>query len=302
MLGMAAGAVAAGIAGCLARTTGDGIVSGTTTDGAGARIADIDPPREHVTVTMRTDAEGPRYDPPIVHIEPGGVVEWVLESGVHDVVAYHPDNATVLPSAVDRRMPSEPVPWASRVLDRPGDRYERRFPIEGIYDYACSVGTESRTRGSGPVERPLGGPRGPGCGADPHGPHGGGLRGQHGGPGWHRPRSDWRRPDGGIRDRIREHVPPEWSEEGDPHPNAGTRDQRWPQEGPGNGRREPRTATTDRSTATGHEARGMVGRVIVGRPDLSTATAMAEPSNRLPAGARDRIRRFNELTRGHLTD
>ncbi|WP_336359838.1 cupredoxin domain-containing protein [Haladaptatus sp. ZSTT2] len=48
---------------------------------------------------------------------------------------------------------------------------------------------------------------------------------------------------------------------------------------------------------TPHETFGMVGRVIVGTPDLDAEPAMAPPQDDLPAGAREEFERYNELTR-----
>lgn len=44
---------------------------------------------------------------------------------------------------------------------------------------------------------------------------------------------------------------------------------------------------------TPHESVGMIGRVVVGEPDLHNQPAMEEPSGSLPEGARDMMMEFN---------
>ncbi|WP_338729476.1 plastocyanin/azurin family copper-binding protein [Haladaptatus sp. DJG-WS-42] len=46
-----------------------------------------------------------------------------------------------------------------------------------------------------------------------------------------------------------------------------------------------------------HEVFGMVGRVVVGMPDLDAEPAMEPPQDELPAAAREEFERYNELTR-----
>ncbi|WP_217563438.1 plastocyanin/azurin family copper-binding protein [Halalkaliarchaeum desulfuricum] len=96
-------------------------------------------PDDHVEVTMESDEYGHHFVPHVVHIEPGGTVTWVLDSGVHDTVAYHPMNASILPSATEQRMPDGVDPWASDVYDRTGETFELTFEEEGIYDYTCTI-------------------------------------------------------------------------------------------------------------------------------------------------------------------
>ncbi|RDZ39579.1 halocyanin [Haloferax sp. Atlit-10N] len=72
------------------------------------------------------------FDPEIVHLTTGGKVTWTLDSGVHDVVAYHPIHDTPL------RMPVDAEPWRSPVMHHDGGTFEQTFPVEGVYDYYCT--------------------------------------------------------------------------------------------------------------------------------------------------------------------
>ena len=96
-------------------------------------------PEEHIEVRMESTDDAHHFVPHVVHIEPGGTVSWVLESGVHDTVAYHPENATILPSATDQRIPDGVDPWASDVYNIGGQTFEMTFEEEGIYDYTCTI-------------------------------------------------------------------------------------------------------------------------------------------------------------------
>ena len=236
-LGLTGSAIAAGLAGCV--TGGSGQLTNTENTAAddersihndaddgdhdaddgdhdaddGDHDHDVDHelghPEAHVEVTMESDDDGHHFVPHVVHVEPGGTVTWVLDSGVHDTVAYHPANASVLPSAAEQRIPDDGDPWASDVYDAAGETYELTFEREGIFDYTCTIA---------------------GHGHRPH--HGGGHH--------------------------------------DPHPT--------------------------------HESTGMVGRVIVGEPDLDPdeQPALRPPAAELPETARQELDGFNERTRATL--
>ncbi len=166
-------------------------------------------PETQIDVRMESDGDSNHFVPHVVHIEEGGTVRWVLESGAHDTVSYHQDNAGLLPSATERRMPEEARPWRSELYRTRGKTFERTFEEAGIYDYTCTV-----------VEHG-------------HGPDRG-----HGPPGHHQT----------------------------------------------------------------HEATGMVGRVIVGWPELdpNVQPALQPPADGLPNVARREIEGFNERTRAAL--
>ncbi len=145
--------IAIGLAGCLgdstnppANTEDDGRArEDASQDGSDADDHDHDTdhtlghPEEHIEVTMESDDDAHHFVPHTVHIEPGGTVTWVLDTGVHDTVAYHPENASVLPSATEQRIPDGIDPWASDVYDTAGQTFEVTFEAEGIYDYTCTI-------------------------------------------------------------------------------------------------------------------------------------------------------------------
>ena len=109
-------------------------------------------PEAHIDVHMESDNDTHHFVPHIVHIEEGGTVTWILESGVHDTVAYHPDNAGLLPSSTERRIPDDADPWASDLYRTEGETFERTFEKSGIYDYVCTVVEHGHgpDRGRGP--------------------------------------------------------------------------------------------------------------------------------------------------------
>jgi len=80
-------------------------------------------------VEMRT-YPNQKYSPEFVRVPVGGTVRWVLESGSHDVTAYHPGNC-----GRPHRIPEDAEPWASPVLSDVGQTFEHTFEVEGIYDY-----------------------------------------------------------------------------------------------------------------------------------------------------------------------
>jgi plastocyanin len=89
-------------------------------------------PSATATVSMRTEGSGQHYGPHVVWIESGGTVTWELESGTHDVTAYHPDNDKLL------RIPEAADSWSTELLSDHGTTFERTFETEGVYDYFCT--------------------------------------------------------------------------------------------------------------------------------------------------------------------
>lgn len=150
VLATTASAIAAGLAGCIGNMArggpndrgdgGSGPGGGPDTGGPRQRRGGMGQgPQPHVQVSMGTDRRGTeRFAPPVVHVEIGGTVEWVLGGGGHDAVAYHPDNADRLPTVSPRRMPEDADPWATDVLTEAGETAEQTFDVEGVYDYACT--------------------------------------------------------------------------------------------------------------------------------------------------------------------
>jgi len=84
------------------------------------------------TVSMRTEGSGQHYGPHLVWIESGGTVTWELDSGSHDVTAYHPDNEKPL------RIPEAADSWSAELLSDDGATFERTFETDGVYDYFCT--------------------------------------------------------------------------------------------------------------------------------------------------------------------
>lgn len=119
-------ALAVGLAGCAS--------AGTEPSGGSKRVAaDVEPgrlgnPADSLTVAARSIPE-PQIEPGLVHVEPGGTVEWEAEGIRNAVTSYHPE--THEPD----RTPEEIDPWSSGVL-RAGDAFTVTLDQEGIYDYA----------------------------------------------------------------------------------------------------------------------------------------------------------------------
>jgi len=213
------GPIITSLAGCL--NNSDSQPAGDTDDGNNESVPESNDNHDHennhelghpetrIEVRMESDDDSNHFVPHVVHIEEGGTVTWVLESGAHDTVSYHPDNADLLPSTSERRMPEETRPWRSKLYRTRGETFERTFEETGVYDYTCTV-----------VEHGHGSDRG-------HGPYG-----------------------------------------------------------------HHRT----------HEATGMVGRVIVGWPELDSNAqpALQSPADGLPDAAKRELEEFNERTRGAL--
>lgn len=192
VLGVAGAVAASGFGGCLgsgdadgaASDDGDGSDPSAKADDGTGRLGD---PASSVTVEM-TSVPMPEIDPGIVHIEPGGTVEWVGTGVRNAVAAYHPETHGPL------RMPEAGEPWVSAMLYE-GDTFSVTLAEEGIYDYADTVVV---------------------CGS--------------------------------------------------------------------------------------HESLGVVGRVVVGRPDLVAEPAVNDDPEELPGKATDRVRGFNERCRDALGD
>lgn len=143
-----AGAVAAGLAGCLdgvrnTDATDDPVENsakdGTADDGT-ENDGTADPPEEtdasgepgdpgaFVTVGIRAEPWF-KFEPNLVHIVPGGTVHWeVVDDYRHAVASYHPETHG------HQRIPDEAAPWQSGLL-RDGSTFEHTFEVEGIHDY-----------------------------------------------------------------------------------------------------------------------------------------------------------------------
>jgi plastocyanin len=104
-------------------------------DGSGepSETGSLGSPADRMTVSISSDP-APEFAPQIVHVDPGATVEWLVETGRHDVTAYHEDTRSFMHQA-PHRTPDGVGPWRSDVLDGPGASYERTFDVEGVYDY-----------------------------------------------------------------------------------------------------------------------------------------------------------------------
>lgn len=85
-------------------------------------------------IAMRSDTLGTKvwFDPIGLFVEPGTTVRWVLEANVHTATAYHPANGNRA-----QRIPDGAQPWDSGYLVNPGDSFEVKLEVPGVYDYFC---------------------------------------------------------------------------------------------------------------------------------------------------------------------
>ncbi|HVO65716.1 MAG TPA: plastocyanin/azurin family copper-binding protein [Syntrophales bacterium] len=87
-----------------------------------------------VEIRMRSDQSGANvwFDPIGVYINPGQTIRWIVEANVHTTTAYHPrnDNHSL-------RIPENATPWNSGYLVNPGQHFDIKLEIEGVYDYYC---------------------------------------------------------------------------------------------------------------------------------------------------------------------
>lgn len=116
----------------LAGLTAAGVVPRLAGTGLGSLFAA--PAGGVVEIRMRSDARGSRvwFDPLGLRVAPGTTVRWVLEANVHSATSYHPDTG-----GWARRIPAGAEPWDSGMLTEPGQTFERRVDVPGVYDYYC---------------------------------------------------------------------------------------------------------------------------------------------------------------------
>ena len=88
-----------------------------------------------VEIRMRSSDGGAHvgFDPVGLLVDPGTTVRWIVEADVHTTTAYHPAN-----DAHALRIPEAAEPWNSGYLVNPGDSFEVRLSVEGVYDYFCA--------------------------------------------------------------------------------------------------------------------------------------------------------------------
>jgi plastocyanin len=121
-----AGAAAATLAGCLSLS--DALTEEDTPEPEPENAGELGVPTREATVEV-TSRPFPKFKPQVIHVEPGATVEWVVETGRHDVTAYHRD---IHPP---HRTTAEVEPWGSDLLTGPGSTHEYTFETEGVYDY-----------------------------------------------------------------------------------------------------------------------------------------------------------------------
>lgn len=105
-----------------------------------------------VEIHMRSDQMGTKvwFDPIGVYIELGQIVRWIVSENVHTASAYHPQN-----SSHSLRIPPNATPWDSGFLS-PGERFEVKPMVQGVYDYYCMPHEEAGMVGRIIVGKPNG--------------------------------------------------------------------------------------------------------------------------------------------------
>ncbi|WP_445665871.1 cupredoxin domain-containing protein [Fodinibius sp. AD559] len=83
-----------------------------------------------VTVEVKGTDSDARFDPVVVELNPGDVIQFVVREGLHTVTAYHPENRR------PQRIPASAKPFDSGLMER-GDQWFLRISEEGVYDYFC---------------------------------------------------------------------------------------------------------------------------------------------------------------------
>jgi plastocyanin len=105
-----------------------------------------------IEIHMRSDPSGGvvGFDPVGLFIQPGQTVRWVCDDNVHTATAYSPENENH-----SLRIPKEAQSWASEFL-LPGQQFELRLAVEGVYDYFCAPHEVAGMVGRLVVGRPIG--------------------------------------------------------------------------------------------------------------------------------------------------
>ncbi len=83
-----------------------------------------------VRVEVKGTGEDARFEPAVVTVSPGDILQFVVREGRHTVTAYHPDNRRPL------RMPGSAASFDSGLL-RSGDVWFLAISLAGVYDYYC---------------------------------------------------------------------------------------------------------------------------------------------------------------------
>ena len=107
---------------------------------------------EIIEIQMKSDPGGGvvGFDPVGIALRPGQTVRWVCEANVHTTAAYSPQNENH-----SLRIPEDAQPWASNFL-LPGQAFEVKLTVEGVYDYFCAPHEEAGMVGRLIVGRAVG--------------------------------------------------------------------------------------------------------------------------------------------------
>ncbi len=86
-----------------------------------------------IEIHMKSDPTGSvvGFDPVGVLLQPGQTIRWVCDANVHTTTAYSPENQNH-----SLRIPKDAKPWSSGFL-LPGQKFEVKLTVEGVYDYFC---------------------------------------------------------------------------------------------------------------------------------------------------------------------
>jgi len=93
------------------------------------------------------------FDPIGLWVPPGTMIRWFIPPGEtqsHAAAAYHPSNQNH-----PRRIPEQATAWDSGYL-RPGEDFQVRLTVEGVYDYYCRPHEEAGMVGRIVVGTPSG--------------------------------------------------------------------------------------------------------------------------------------------------
>lgn len=96
-----------------------------------ASAADVDISRaDTVVVEVKGIDADARFDPVVVEVDPGDVIQFAVREGMHTVTAYHPENRR------SKRIPASAKPFDSGLMEK-GDQWFLTISEEGVYDYFC---------------------------------------------------------------------------------------------------------------------------------------------------------------------
>jgi plastocyanin len=83
-----------------------------------------------VTVEVKGTDSDARFDPVVVKIKPGDVIQFLVREGLHTVTAYHPENRR------PKRIPHSAQSFDSGLMEQ-GDQWFLTISKKGVYDYFC---------------------------------------------------------------------------------------------------------------------------------------------------------------------